>query len=159
MNKTNAIRLLENAGLNPVIHEYDTSDGQIDGRSLARKIGKTEDETFKTLVAQDPERRFFVFVVPVAATLDLKKAARVAAAKSIVMIPQKELLPLTGYVHGGCSPVGMKKQFPTFLDETAQLFDTICFSGGCVGLSCELAPEPLARFLGATFADLTRNSE
>ena len=110
---------------------------------------------FKTLVTQAPPgKEFFVFVVPASGELDLKKAAKACGRKSIEMIPQKLLFPLTGYVHGGCSPVGMKKAFPTYLDETAILYDEIFVSGGRIGLSVGVAPETLAGFLGAEFADL-----
>ena len=153
--KTNAIRLLENSALNFTVHEYDVSDGEIDAQSIARKLGVSGDQVFKTLVAESPEREHFVFIVPAVGTLNLKKAARTAGVKSIAMIKQKELLPLTGYIHGGCSPIGMKKLFPTFVDETAILFEKIFVSGGKVGLNIEIAPEDLAGFVPAEFADLT----
>lgn len=153
--KTNAIRLLENAGLDFTAHEYDVSDGEIDAQSIARKLGVSDDQVFKTLVAESPDKQHFVFVVPAAGSLNLKKAAKCAAVKSIAMIKQKELLPLTGYIHGGCSPVGMKKLFPTFIDETAILFERIFVSGGKVGLNLEIAPEDLAGFVNAEFADLS----
>lgn len=153
--KTNAVRLLENAGIDFSVHEYDVSDGEIDALSIARKLGAENDRVFKTLVAESPDKEHFVFVVPAAATLNLKKAAKVAAVKSIAMIKQKELLPLTGYVHGGCSPVGMKKLFPTFIDETAILWERIFVSGGKVGLNLQIPPEDLAGFVNAEFADLT----
>lgn len=153
--KTNAVRLLENAGIDFIVHEYDVSDGEIDAQSIARKLEVSGDQVFKTLVAESPDREHFVFIVPAVASLDLKKAARVAGVKSIAMIKQKELLGLTGYIHGGCSPVGMKKQFPTFLDETAILFDRIFVSGGKVGLNLEIAPEDLAGYCNITFYDLT----
>lgn len=154
-SKTNAIRLLENAAINFAAHEYDVSDGEIDAQSIARKLSVTADQVFKTLVTESPEREHFVFVVPAAAVLNLKKAARAAGVKSIAMIKQKELLDLTGYIHGGCSPIGMKKLFPTFIDETAILFDRIFVSGGRVGLNLEIPPEDLAGFVNAQFADLT----
>ena len=116
------MRLLEENSIPFVPHEYDISDGEIDGRSIARKLGKSNDEVFKTLVTQAPGPEYYVFVVPSAGELNLKKAAKAANVKSIEMIPLKKLLPLTGYVHGGCSPVGMKKKFPTLIDETAILF-------------------------------------
>lgn len=153
--KTNAIRLLENAGLVFTAHEYDVSDGEIDAQSIARKLGVSDDQVFKTLVAESPDKQHFVFVVPAAGSLNLKKAAKCASVKSIAMIKQKELLPLTGYIHGGCSPVGMKKLFPTFIDETAILFERIFVSGGKVGLNLEIAPEDLAGFVNAEFADLS----
>ena len=152
--KTNAVRLLENAAINFISHEYDISDGEIDAQSIARKLGVDGDRVFKTLVAESPDKEHFVFVVPAVGSLNLKKAARTAGVKSIAMIKQKELLPLTGYVHGGCSPVGMKKVFPTYIDETAILFDRIFVSGGKVGLNLEIAPEELAGFVNAEFADL-----
>ena len=158
--KTNAIRLLENAGLVFTAHEYDVSDGEIDAQSIARKLGVSDDQVFKTLVAESPDKQHFVFVVPAAGSLNLKKAAKCASVKSIAMIKQQELLPLTGYIHGGCSPVGMKKLFPTVfheavLDLKAILFERIFVSGGKVGLNLEIAPEDLAGFVNAEFADLS----
>lgn len=152
--KSNAMRLLDENSVPFIPHEYDVSDGEIDGRSIARKLGKSCDEVFKTLVTEAPGPEYFVFVVPAAGELNLKKAAKAAKVKSIEMIPQKKLLPLTGYIHGGCSPVGMKKKFPTFIDETAILFDRIFVSGGYVGLNLEIAPEELAGFIEAEFADI-----
>ncbi|MBE6380392.1 MAG: Cys-tRNA(Pro) deacylase [Lentisphaerae bacterium] len=152
--KTNAVRLLENTAISFNVHEYDVSDGEIDAQSIARKLNVDGDQVFKTLVAESPEKEHFVFVVPAVATLNLKKAARAAGVKSIAMIKQKELLGLTGYIHGGCSPIGMKKLFPTFIDETAILFERIFVSGGKVGLNLEIPPEDLAGFINAEFADL-----
>ena len=123
--KTNALRLAESAGIDFEAFEYDISDGRIDGVSIAEKLGRSTEEVFKTLVTEAPGHEYFVFVVPAAGELDLKKAAKVSGRKSIEMIPMKNLLPLTGYIHGGCSPLGMKKLFPTYIDETAQLFDRI----------------------------------
>ena len=112
---------------------------------------------FKTLVTQaPPDKDYFVFVVPASGELDLKKAAKACGRKAIEMIPQKLLFPLTGYVHGGCSPVGMKKQFPTYIDETAVLYDYFCVSGGRIGTMIVIKPETLAGFIGAEFAPLTR---
>ncbi len=152
--KTNAVRLLENAAISFTSYEYDVSDGEIDAQSIARKLNVEGDRVFKTLVAESPDKEHFVFVVPAVGSLNLKKAARTAGVKSIAMIKQKELLPLTGYVHGGCSPVGMKKLFPTFIDETAILFERIFVSGGKVGLNLEIAPEDLCGFVNGEFADL-----
>ena len=154
--KTNALRIVESAGIGIQAFEYDISDGMIDAVSIARKIGRTPDEVFKTLVTEDPKHEYFVFVVPAAGELDLKKAAKVSGKKSIDLIPSKQLLNLTGYIHGGCSPVGMKKSFPTFIDESAILYDTICVSGGRVGLNIAIAPEALAGLVGAEFADLCK---
>ncbi|MBR2440056.1 MAG: Cys-tRNA(Pro) deacylase [Lentisphaeria bacterium] len=155
MIKTNVERLLENAKIPFTPYEYDVSDGQLDAISIARKIGKDQEQVFKTLVTEAPGPEYFVFVIPGPATLDLKKAARAAKVKSIAMIPQKKLLPLTGYIHGGCSPIGMKKLLPTFLDETAILYDTICVSAGKVGTNVELNPETLAEYISAPMVDLT----
>ena len=155
MIKTNVERLLENAGIRFTPYEYDVSDGNLDAISIARKIGKDQDQVFKTLVTEAPGPEYFVFVIPGPATLDLKKAARAAKVKSIAMIPQKKLLPLTGYIPGGCSPIGMKKVLPTFLDETAILYDTICVSAGKVGTNVELNPESLAEYVSAPMVDLT----
>ena len=153
--KTNALRLLEGAGIPFLCHEYDVSDGRIDAVSIAEKLGEPAEQVFKTLVTEGPRREHFVFVIPGPATLDLKKAARAAGQKSIAMIPQKELLPLTGYVHGGCSPIGQRKLLPTFIDETAQLYDHICVSGGRIGLNLAIEPDALLQFVAAQYADLT----
>ena len=158
-SRTNVARLLENSGIVCEEHHYDIADGAIDAVSVARKLGKPVEQVFKTLVTVSNQHDNFVFVVPAADELDLKKAARSVERKSIEMIPLKQLLPLTGYVHGGCSPIGMKKHFPTVIDETAQLFDTICVSGGCVGCNIEVDPVKLAAFLNAAFADLTKAKE
>ena len=155
-SKTNALRLAESAGLLINAYEYDISDNRIDANSIAEKIQRPPEEVFKTLVTQAPGHEYFVFIVPANGELDLKKAAKAAGKKSIEMIPQKELLPLTGYVHGGCSPLGMKKLFPTFIDESATLFETICVSGGKVGLNLAISPDELAQTIGAEFADITK---
>ncbi len=154
--KTNAMRLLETAGILRRIYEYETADGRIDALSIAEKIGVSPDQVFKTLVTVcSVNREHFVFVVPATAELDLKRAARAAGQKNIELIPMKQLLPLTGYVHGGCSPVGMKKTFPIYFDETAVLFDFICVSGGKVGTNVAVNPEELAELIHAEFAPLT----
>ena len=152
--KSNAMRLLEENSITFQAHEYDIADGKIDACSIAGKLNRSTDEVFKTLVTEAPGPEYFVFVVPASGELNLKKAAKAAKVKSIEMIPLKKLLPLTGYVHGGCSPIGMKKKFPTFIDETAILFDRIFVSGGYVGLNLEIAPEELAGFVNAEFADI-----
>ena len=121
----------------------------------AAALGADPSSVFKTLVTQGKSGDHYVFMVPVAEELDLKKAAIAVGEKSIAMIPQRDLLPLTGYVHGGCSPIGMKKQFRTVIDETAQLFDAISFSGGRIGCQITMAPDDLLRIVPATFADIT----
>ena len=152
-DKTNALRLMDASGETYITHTYDPDT--TDCESVAALLHQEADKVFKTLVTAAPSRKNYVFIVPVNCTLDLKKAARAAGEKSIAMIPQKELLPLTGYIHGGCSPLGMKKLFPTFLHETAQLFDTICVSAGRRGLQMEIDPEAILRRTGAVYADLT----
>lgn len=152
--KTNALRLLSEANIPCEAFEYDVSDGRLDAVSCARKLGVPEEQMFKTLVAAAPGPVYRVFVVPGNASLDLKKAARAASVKSVEMIPQKQLAPLTGYVHGGCSPIGMKKLFPTFVEETALLFDVVYVSAGRIGASVAVDPEALVEFLHAKFADL-----
>ena len=152
--KTNVMRILEKAGTVHCVHYYDPDKG-IDGLSVASQLGQDPQAVFKTLVTQGKSRAFYVFVIPVGATLNLKRAAAACGEKSVEMIPQKILLPTTGYIHGGCSPIGMKKAFPTFIDETAQLFDTICVSAGKIGAQVELSPDDLARITDAKYAELT----
>ena len=154
--KNNVLRILESKKINYVHYIYDTSDGKIDAVSVAMKIQRAPEEVFKTLVTRSDGPRYYVFVVPGCCELDLKKAAKAAGEKSVEMIPSKDLLPLTGYIHGGCSPFGMKKLFPTFLDETAQLFETICVSSGCVGENVSLSPEDIIAVAPAVYAELIR---
>ncbi|MBQ7714725.1 MAG: Cys-tRNA(Pro) deacylase [Clostridia bacterium] len=151
--KTNVMRLLDSAGISYTAHEYDSNT--TDGVSVARLTGIEEERVFKTLVTEAPGGLHFVFVIPVAETLDLKAAARAAGVKSVSMIKQKDLLPLTGYIHGGCSPVGMKKPFPTFIDSSAERLEKFCVSAGRVGRQVELSPKELAAYVGASFAHLT----
>ena len=152
--KTNVMRLLEQAGIAYTPHTYDPN-GPIDGVSVANILGQDPDAVFKTLVTRGSSGAYYVFDVPVAESLDLKKAARAVGEKSIAMIQQKELLPLTGYVHGGCSPVGMKKPFPTVFHETVILYDTVCVSAGRIGYQVQCAPNDLLNFIGAKTADIT----
>lgn len=152
--KTNVMRILEREGVMHKIHFYPT-DGALDAVSVAGMLGQEPDSVFKTLVTQGKSRAFYVFVIPGPQTLNLKRAAAACGEKSIEMIPQKILLPTTGYIHGGCSPIGMKKAFSTFIDETAQLFDTICVSAGKIGAQVELAPDDLLRLTGAKYCPLT----
>jgi len=156
--KTNAMRMVENAGISYIEHTYDTSDGLLDGMTVAEKTHQDPEKVFKTLVTQGDDRNYYVFVIPVVSRLDLKACARAAGVKSVEMIPQKDLLKITGYIHGGCSPVGMKKQFPTYYDETIILFDTILVSGGRIGLQMEINPEDLMVITGGKTASLTKES-
>lgn len=155
-DKTNVMRILDQAHLDYDARFYEADDGAIDGVSVAKKVGADPDTVFKTLVCRGHSGDFKVFVVPVAEELDLKKAARAAGEKSVAMIHQKELLPTTGYVHGGCSPVGMKKPFDTYFDNSAENQDIIFVSGGKIGAQVGLAPKTLADFVHADFADLTK---
>ena len=151
--KTNVMRVLEQQGIPYTPHTY-PPDGPIDGVSVASYLGQDVERVFKTLVTKGAGGSYYVFDVPVAENLDLKKAAKAVGEKSVAMIHQRELLPLTGYVHGGCSPVGMKKQFPTVFHETAALFDTICVSAGKVGAQVEVEPRALLDLLRAKMADI-----
>ena len=151
--KTNVMRVLDQKKISYAAHTY-PADGPIDGVSVAGFLGQDVERVFKTLVTKGASGAYYVFDVPVAENLDLKKAAKAVGEKSIAMLPQKELLPLTGYVHGGCSPVGMKKQFPTVFHETAVLFDTICVSAGKVGAQVEVEPQALLDLLRASAADI-----
>ena len=154
--KTNAVRLVEKAGVDYTLHTYDGSDGNIDGVSVANKTGMPVKKVFKTLVTVGQSKEHYVFVVPVEKELDLKKAAKFFGEKKIEMIHQKELLPLTGYIHGGCSPIGMKKPFDTCIDESALDNETICVSGGKIGLQVELDPEDLAMLASADFGNIVK---
>jgi len=156
VEKTNALRILEAQGVAYTMHTYNPDAA--DGGHVAALLGQAPEQVFKTLVTVAPSRRNYVFVVPVNCTLHLKKAAAAVGEKSIAMIPQKDLLPLTGYIHGGCSPIGMKKLFPTCVDETAQLFDTICVSAGRRGCQAELAPDDLCALTHAVYADITEET-
>ena len=152
--KTNVMRVLEQKNIPYTAHTYDPEAG-LDGVSVARQLGQEPACVFKTLVARGASGGLYVFDIPVAESLDLKKAARAVGEKSVAMIHQKELLPLTGYVHGGCSPVGMKKQYPTVFDETAEIIDKIMVSAGKIGFQVELAPAALIELVNGTTADLT----
>ena len=151
--KTNVMRVLEQHNIPYTAHFY-PADGPIDGVSVAAFLGQDPEQVFKTLVTKAASGNYYVFDIPVAENLDLKKAAKAVGEKSIAMIPQKDLLPLTGYIHGGCSPVGMKKQFPTVFHEDAVLYETVCVSAGKIGLQAELSPVELMALIGAETADI-----
>lgn len=152
--KTNVMRVLDGKKISYESHAYEP-DATMSGEEIAALLGEDASKVFKTLVTQGKTGQYYVFVVPVQGELDLKKAAKVAGEKSIEMIKQKELLPLTGYVHGGCSPVGMKKAFPTYVHESAQELDQIFVSAGKVGFQVELAPADLVKVVGrCQYADL-----
>ena len=155
--KTNVMRVLDGKRISYENHTYEP-DAAMSGEEIAGILGEDPDKVFKTLVTRGKSGAYYVFVVPVEAELDLKKAAKTAGEKSIDMIKQKELLPLTGYVHGGCSPIGMKKQFPTFIHETASGYERIFVSAGKVGFQIELAPDDLISVTGAGIADIAGES-
>ncbi|MFK2825681.1 Cys-tRNA(Pro) deacylase [Bacillus sp. B190/17] len=136
--KTNAVRMLDAAGLLYDMYAYDPADGKIDGVSVAEKIGKNEDSVFKTLVTMSADKQIYVFVIPVAAELDLKKAAKAAGQKKLDMLPVKDIQKYTGYIRGGCSPIGMKKEYPTFLDPRTISQETLIVSAGKIGRQIEL---------------------
>ncbi len=152
--KTNAVRIIQQAGIpcREAFYEFDEND--LNGNHAAKAIGKPAEEVFKTLVARGPKTGINVFCIPVCFELDLKKAAKAAGDKSMELVAVKELLGLTGYIRGGCSPVGMKKQYPTFLDETCQLYEEIAVSAGARGHQILVPPEDLARLIHAQFVDL-----
>ena len=151
IQKTNAMREVETSGFDFDVHTFDC-DEALSGVEVAAILNEDPDRVFKTLVTQAKSGEYYVFMIPVALELDLKKAAASVGEKAISMIPAKELLPLTGYIHGGCSP---KRQFRTMIDETATLFDTIYFSAGRIGAQIEMAPDDLVNMISAQYADLT----
>lgn len=155
MVKTNAMRLLEQAGVPFSVKEYPVDEEHLDGMTVAKETGLSPDQTFKTLTARGEKQGILVFCIPVNEELDLKKAAKIAGDKKVEMLPLKELLSVTGYIRGGCSPIGMKKKYKTFLNETAVLFDEIAVSGGQRGTQILIHPDALAEFVEAEYADLT----
>ena len=155
LQKTNAMRLLEQAKIPYTVREY-PKDGPISAVDVAAYLGQPTGRVFKTLVTTDHANGYYVFCLPGDKELDLKKGARLVGAKKIEMLKQKDLLGLTGYIHGGCSPVGMKKVFPTVVDESAKSFATIYVSAGKIGMQVELAPEALETLLDAQFAAITK---
>ena len=157
MKKTNAMRLLEAAGVDYEEFEYDASLG-ISGTDVARTLNEDVNMVFKTLVTETNKGEHFVFIVPVAMELDLKKAAKAAGAKKVDMLKQRDLLPLTGYVHGGCSPIGMKTKLKTFIDASAMDKEYIYVSGGKIGLQIKLSPADLIELTDATAIDIVKST-
>lgn len=154
--KTNAMRMLDAQKVDYELITYDSKDGKIDGVSVAEKIGKDSKAVYKTLVAKGISKQVFVFIIPVIEELDLKKAAKAAGEKKVEMIPVKDIQKLTGYIRGGCSPVGMKKQYPSYIDAKAQELDLIIVSGGKIGMQMELKVEDLQKAIGAELMDLIK---
>lgn len=151
--KTNAVRILDRNKINYELLTYEC-DEFIDGLHTAEKTGAPVEQTYKTLVMQGKSKKYYVFVIPIAEEVDLKAAARSVGEKSVEMIHVKDITAITGYVRGGCSPLGMKKQFPTVIDSTAEAFDQMYVSGGRIGTSVRLNPKDLAHVVRAEFADI-----
>ena len=151
MEKTNVMRILDRNRIAYRAHFYDQA---LSGTEVARALGEAPERVFKTLVTVGASRRYYVFMIPAAEELDLKKAAGAVGEKSIAMLPQKELLPLTGYVHGGCSPIGMKKQFRTLIHKTALDHETVFFSAGRIGAQVETSPRAIGGVIPLESADL-----
>ena len=159
MNKTNAMRLLEQAGISFRIETYEFDEEHLSGEHVAAQVSLPADQIFKTLVVRGEKQGIRVFCIPVTMELDLKKAAAVSKNKKVEMTHMKELLGLTGYIRGGCSPIGMKKKYPTFIDETCILFDEIAVSAGVRGEQVILNPQDLVQYIEATEADITKPME
>ena len=155
MKKTNAMRLLDRNKIKYDIHQYESDDGHIDGIAVAKKLNQDPNQVFKTLVAQGISKELYVFVIPVSNELSLKKAAKISSEKKVEMLHVKDINTYTGYIRGGCSPLAMKKQYKTFIDNSAMEFDTIIFSGGKIGLQIEANALEIAKVINAEFGDLT----
>ena len=151
-NKTNVMRILDKAKIPYRFYFYDHEDGKIDGVSVAHKLGQNEEQVFKTLVTRGASREFYVFVVPVAKELDLKACARSVGEKSVEMIRLDEINKVTGYIRGGCSPIGMKKQFKTVIDQSCEKVPTMIVSAGKIGAQVELEPKALLELIGGSVA-------
>ncbi|MFY9151996.1 MAG: Cys-tRNA(Pro) deacylase [Prolixibacteraceae bacterium] len=154
MKKTNAARILDTRGIHYELAEYEVNENDLSAVTLAKKIGQDVEQIFKTLVLRGDKTGVFVCVIPGSTEVDLKKAAKISGNKNCAMVQQKELLGLTGYIRGGCSPLGMKKPYPIFLHETCILFDLIFISAGQRGLQLKLNPEDLIRITGAVVCDV-----
>lgn len=152
--KTNVMRILEREKIPYEGHTYEHEDGAIDGQAVAQKLGQRPEQVFKTLVAVGHSKNYYVFVIPVNQELNLKKAAKAVGEKSVQMIHVKEINGVTGYIRGGCSPIGMKKQYPTVIHESCLELSSMIVSGGKIGFQVELAPKDLIRAAGAKVADL-----
>lgn len=155
--KTNVMRLLDKAKIKYEPHEYPHGSEAVDGLTVAKLCGFDPECVFKTLVARGTSKNVYVFVIPVSSELDLKKAAKAAGEKSVVMVKVSEINALTGYIRGGCSPVGMKKRYPTFINESAKAKNTVYVSAGKIGSQVELEPLALAEICGAQFSELVKD--
>lgn len=153
--KTNAMRMLDKAGISYRTYSYDHSDGLIDGISVADKMGQPVEKVYKTLVTQGTSREYYVFVIPVAEELDLKAAARAVGEKAVEMIKVSDINKVTGYIRGGCSPVGMKKEYKTVIDSSCKGLDSFIVSAGKIGHQVELPPDELAKLVQARIENVT----
>lgn len=153
--KTNAMRILDKAGISYNTYAYNHNDDEVDGVSVAQKIGKPIEQVYKTLVTQGKSKTYFVFIIPVACELDLKAAAKAVGEKSVEMIKVADINKVTGYIRGGCSPIGMKKEYTTVLDNSCRELDTIIVSAGKIGHQIELAPSDLIKLINCKTADIT----
>ena len=153
--KTNVMRNLEANKIEYTVYTYD-ADGDFDGCHVAQKIGKEPNQVFKTLITVAPSKKYYVFVIPVMHELDLKACAAAVGEKAVEMIPVKDINKVTGYIRGGCSPIGMKKQYVTVIDESSLLFDKIIFSAGKIGYQVEVSPKELISLIGAKTGRITR---
>lgn len=154
--KTNAMRILDRDKIEYSMLSYDSDDGKIDGVSVAEKIGREKEQVYKTLLSQGASKEYYVFVIPVEAELDLKKAARVTGEKKLEMIPVKDITKVSGYIRGGCSPIGMKKLFPTVIHTSAQSLETIIVSGGKIGTQIELKVDDFIQVTNARLEDVIK---
>ncbi len=155
MDKTNAMRILDKNKIEYDVFTYDASDGVIDGVSVAGKVAQDVTFVYKTLVTRGKSNNYFVFVIPVAKELDLKAAAKAVSEKSVEMIAVKDINKITGYIRGGCSPVGMKKQFQTVIDSAANELEYFFVSGGKIGIQLKVSPKEIANLIGASFSEIT----
>lgn len=154
MEKTNVMRILDQKKIKYNAYEYEHEEGAVDGLAVAERLNEDPNKVFKTIVSVSKNKKYYTFVLPVNKELDLKKCAKAVNEKSIELISVKELLPLTGYVRGGCSPIGMKKSFQTVINNTALNFDTIIFSAGKIGYQVELNPQDISKFVRTSFEDI-----
>lgn len=155
--KTNAMRILDKSNIQYSIKEYPVDENDLSGVHVAKVLGMDERMLFKTLLLKGEKRGYLVCCIPVAEELDMKKAAKAAGDKSVAMLPLKDLTAVSGYLRGGCSPIGMKRQYPTFIDNTATAYDSIAISGGKRGGQIIIAPNSLSDFIGAEFCDLKQD--
>lgn len=156
LEKTNAMRILDKAKVDYKTHTYDAEDGAIDGISVAHKCNQDPKKVYKTLITRGASKNYFVFVIPVEYELDLKKCAKAVGEKNVEMIHVSEINSVSGYIRGGCSPIGMKKQYKTILDESCKTLDTIIFSGGKIGFQIEMKPEELLLLIRGETADIIK---